>query len=232
MNLEISNFKALSLKIYKQIEMKMDVKNLSDYERLLKTHSHQNTDAAHDLSHVKRVVKNALEIQSKEGGNKSVIEAASWFHDLVNYPKDHPDRALASRRSAEAARDILKNTSFSDEDLDRIAHAIEAHSFSADINPDTLEARIVQDADRLDSLGAIGIARTFSVCGNLNRTLFDPDDPFAMSRPLDDKAFGLDHFEIKLFRIAETLHTKTAQTIARRRINFMRQFMKQLEHEV
>ncbi|MCP5995663.1 HD domain-containing protein, partial [Klebsiella pneumoniae] len=103
----------------------------------------------------------------------------------------------SSRLAARKTREILSRD-FPDFPPDRYAaveHAIEAHSFSAGIAPQSLEAKIVQDADRLEALGAIGLARVFAVSGALGTALFDADDPFAGARALDDKAFALDHFQ-------------------------------------
>jgi uncharacterized protein len=97
---------------------------------------------------------------------------------------------------------------------------------------DRLEAQILQDADRLDALGAIGIARTFYVAGRMGSSLFHPDDPLARNRPLDDRAFSLDHFETKLFRIAETMNTRTGQRIAEERAALTRRFVSDLIAEI
>lgn len=189
-------------------------------------------DPSHDLAHIRRVLSHAKAIHEKEGGDWRIIEAAIWFHDLVNLPKDHPERDKASRMSAEQARPILSEMGYDAATLDAIGHAIEAHSFSANITPLTLEARILQDADRLDSLGAIGIARTFSVSGALGRSLFHPTDPKATDRDQDDRQYGLDHFPLKLFKIADSLHTAEAKKMAEKRISFMKDFYDQIADEI
>ena len=185
-------------------------------------------DGSHDIGHFRRVWRHASAIAAEEGGDHEVLVAAAWFHDLVNPPKNSPERSKGSMLSAEAAVPILRGEGFPSAKIADVRHAIIAHSFSAGVTPETREAMIIQDADRLDALGAIGIARTFCVAGQVGVSLFDPDDPLAKERPLDDRAFALDHFEIKLFQIAESLHTKTAQQLARQRVDFMRGFVKQL----
>lgn len=202
-------------------------------EQLLTAEWADQSDPSHDLAHVRRVVKNAYALHQKEGGDWAVIEPATWLHDLVNLPKNNPQRHLASQISADRAVCLLEENKLADVGkLEAIRHAIAAHSFSAGIKPETPEARILQDADRLDSLGAVGIARTFAVSGALNRPLFDETDPFAANRPVDDTRFALDHFEIKLFKIAETLHTLTARQFAQDRIEFMKTYMAQLSREL
>lgn len=203
-----------------------------DFENFLSESWQTNRDSAHDFGHVRRVVALALQIGCAEDGDAQTYVPAAWLHDLVNLPKDHPQRSFASRLSAEKASGFLQGAGYDPDRVEAIAHAIAAHSFSAGIPPRTLEAKIVQDADRLESLGAIGIARTFAVSGALGRALFHPHDPLARMRSPDDIAFGLDHFEIKLFRIAETMQTETGRAIAAQRVAFMRDFREQMAAEI
>lgn len=189
-------------------------------------------DGSHDIGHMRRVCQTALEIAEGEGGDLEVLVTAAYLHDLVNLPKDDPDRAQASRRSAEAAQPILRDLGIAQSKHDAIAHAIEAHSFSAAITPRTTEAQILQDADRLDALGAIGIARCFYVAGRMGASLFDPTDPVAQGRSLDDRRFALDHFETKLFPVADALITPTARQIGARRVAHMRSFVQTLLAEI
>lgn len=190
-----------------------------------------NADPAHDMGHILRVVKNAEIITHAEGGDLAVITPAAWLHDIVNIPKDSPDRSRASTLAADMAVEKLRGAGYAAQYLDAIHHAIAAHSFSANIAPQTIEAKIVQDADRLESLGAIGIARMFSVGGALGRAMFDYEDPLAAHRDADDTRFGLDHFQVKLFRVAQTLQTKTARAMAQGRVDFMKDFAAQIARE-
>lgn len=189
-------------------------------------------DGAHDLWHLRRVWALCQQIAKAESGTDlKVLQAAAIFHDVINLPKDHPNRADAARLSADHAVQFLAQE-FDQWALDALHHAIHAHSFSANVPATTLEAQILQDADRLEALGAIGIARCFNVSGQIGRDLFDGADPLATDRPLDDTAFALDHFEVKLFKIAVQLHTRAAREIAADRIDFMRKFQRQLAAEL
>jgi uncharacterized protein len=190
------------------------------------------SDAAHDIAHIKRVVKNAEKICSAESADKEIVTAAAWLHDCVILPKDHPERKKASTLAAERAADFLSSIDFPAIKIPAVAHAIEAHSYSAGIPPKSTEAKIVQDADRLDALGAIGIARCFSVGGQLDRPIYHPDDPFAESREPDDSVWTVDHFYKKLFRLPELLNTDTAKEIAAERVHYMKSFLEQLSNEV
>ncbi len=190
------------------------------------------TDPAHDLAHVRRVVDNARRIAMAENANLAIVLPAAWLHDCVSLPKNHPDRHLASRQAAAMATDFLRAQGTDDALLPAIGHAIEAHSFSAGIPPTTLDAKVVQDADRLDALGAIGTARCLLTGGAIGRPLYAPDDPFCDRREPDDAHFCIDHFYRKLFTIADTLHTASARQAASGRLTFMRQYLTQLGHEI
>lgn len=190
------------------------------------------TDPAHDISHVHRVVKTAKEICSKEGGILEIVLPAAYLHDCFTAPKNHPDRAKSSTKAAEKARDFLSSIDYPSEFISEIEHAIAAHSFSAGIKPVTKEAQIVQDADRLDSLGAIGVSRCLLVSSSFGASLYHFDDPHAASRELDDTAYTLDHFQVKLFKLADQLNTDTAKEMARTRVNFMRTYVEQLNSEM
>jgi uncharacterized protein len=148
----------------------------------------EGDDGSHDRSHLLRVARNAIEIAGDEQGcDRAVLTAAIILHDCVAVEKNSPDRSRASRLAAVRARRILAEAGWLPARIDQTAHAIEAHSFSAGIAPATLEARIVQDADRLDAIGAIGIARCFYVAGRMGARLYDPADPTAANRKLDDQ---------------------------------------------
>lgn len=172
-------------------------------------------DGSHDLSHLARVWTNMRRIHRAEGGDARVLAAAVLLHDCVAVEKNDPRRAKASRMAADRAAQVLGELGW--QNSAPICHAIEAHSFSAGIAPLTLEAKIVQDADRLDAIGAIGVARCFYIAGRMGSALYDPADPKAAARPLDDAAYALDHFEAKLLRLADGFQTETGREMARAR---------------
>ena len=189
-------------------------------------------DPAHDGEHIRRVVASAAVLARAEGAEPAVVLPAAWLHDCVIVPKDSPQRALASRLAARAATELLDSIGYPARHIDAIRHAIEAHSFSAGIAPGTIEAMVVQDADRLDALGAIGIARCLMLSAALGRRLYDPDDPFAQSRAPDDTANTIDHFYTKLLCLAAGMNTAAARAEAQRRTTFMRAFLDQLASEL
>lgn len=189
-------------------------------------------DPAHDPGHIRRVVQNALQLAADENADLNVVLPAAWLHDYVIVLKDSPQRSQASRIAAETAVSHLRAIHYPPQYLDAIAHAIEAHSFSAGIPPHTVEAKVVQDADRLDALGAVGMARTFMVGGALGRTLYHAADPFCREREPDDRVSTLDHFYTKLFTLAATMQTAAGRAEAERRTAFMQTFLVQLEKEI
>jgi len=189
-------------------------------------------DAAHDLEHVRRVVAAARRLAAAEHADLAVVLPAAWLHDCVSVPKDSPLRPRASTLAAEEAARFLAAEGYPPRLLPAVAHAIAAHSFSAGITPETPEARVVQDADRLDALGAVGVARTLMLGATMGRPLYDPDEPFPMRRPPDDARSSIDHFFTKLLRLAATMQTAAGRAEAARRTAFMRAFLAQLADEI
>lgn len=189
-------------------------------------------DVAHDLEHIRRVVANARHLAGAERARLDVVVPAAWLHDCVAVPKNSPDRRRASVLAAAEATRLLSAWGFAEAPLSEISHAIEAHSFSAGIAPRTIEARVLQDADRLDALGAIGLARCLMLGGALGRPLYVAGDPFCDHREADDLAATVDHFYTKLLHIAAQCQTDTGRAEAVRRTAVLRQFLAELDHEL
>jgi uncharacterized protein len=190
-------------------------------------------DAAHDLAHSDRVWALARSIAIGEGFELTpVLLCAAYLHDLVSLPKDHPKRDKAAMMSASAAGPLMQALGLSPSEIARTRHAIEAHSHSAAAPASSMEAKILRDADRLEALGAIGIARCFAVAGALDRQLFHPDDPFARARPLDDGTYALDHVAVKLLRLPDTFLTSTGRKLAEERAARIRRYLADLASEL
>lgn len=192
----------------------------------------EGDDGSHDVAHLHRVWKNSRQISQDEGGDQQILCAAVLLHDCVAVEKNSPQRHLASRMAAEKASIALASLGWSVDDINKTAHAIEAHSFSAAIPPQTLEAKILQDADRLDAIGMIGVARCFYIGGRMRSALYDAADPLAQQRQYDDKRFTLDHFETKLFKLQEGFQTEAGRRMAALRTERMRRFLSELLEEV
>jgi len=195
-------------------------------------HQLESADAAHDASHVKRVATNAMKFAQLEGADLSIVIPASWLHDCVTVCKSSELRNKASQLSADKAQELLISWNYPQENMQAIKHAIAAHSYSANITPQSLEAQTVQDADRIDSIGAIGVARMMMVGGKMDCILYHEDDPFCRSRQPNDRKWTVDHFYSKLLKLNSGFHTQAAIDEAQKRHDYMLKFLKQLESEI
>lgn len=206
---------------------------LDAWEQKLERHVRKLTgDAAHDLEHIRRVVANAKRLTVRERGDAAVVVPAAWLHDCVTLPKTSPQRSQASRLAAAEAVAYLRRVRYPARHLDAIHHAIEAHSFTAGIAPETREAKIVQDADRLDAIGATGLSRCLMLGGAMGRRLYDPTEPIPHARKPDEIANTIDHFFTKLLRLENMMQTRSGRAEARRRTKFLRAYLAELEHEL
>ncbi len=190
-----------------------------------------SSDPGHDLSHALRVALWTLRILADPSQNRAAI-AAALLHDLVNVPKNSPERASASELSARSARPLLEEAGFAPATVALICDAIRDHSFSAGRRPQSGLGRALQDADRLEALGALGIFRTVSTGVTMGAAYFASEDPWAQQRELDDRAFTVDHFFTKLFLLPERMNTALGQREARRRAATMRAFLEELALEL
>ncbi|WP_028746070.1 HD domain-containing protein [Rhizobium mesoamericanum] len=203
-------------------------KAFAPYENLatkLQPHASGSDDGSHDIAHILRVFKNAMRIQAVEGGDARILAAAVLLHDCVAVEKNSPMRSQASALAAEKATVILVELGWDRDDVAAVSHAIVAHSFSANVPPETLEAKILQDADRLDAIGMVGAGRCFYIGGRMSSALYDPFDPAGDNRELDDKRYVIDHFQTKLFQLAGGFQTKTGSALAATRDQRLRDFL-------
>ena len=195
----------------------------------------RSNEPAHDFFHVERVVGNAIAIARGEALGAEIEAAAATaalLHELFTLPKNHPDSPRAGDRCAERARELLECHGAPSWLVPAACAAIRDHSFSKGVLPDALESRLLQDADRLDALGAIGLARMWATCADMKRPFYSPVDPFCVTRPADDKLWGLDHVFKKLYAIPARLHTKTARAMAQERIALLDAYLAQLKREI
>jgi uncharacterized protein len=194
---------------------------------------HQSaTDSAHDEGHVRRVVASAKKLAASEGADLTVALPAAWLHDCVVLPKNSTQRASASRLAADRAGEFLHSAGYPAQHIPAIEHAIEAHSFSAGVAPQTIEAKVVQDADRLEALGAVGIARTLITGGANGTPFYDFSEPFPVTRVADDRTNIIDHFFTKLLKLADTMQTPSGRAAAQQRAKFLEVFLTQLGAEI
>tara|TARA_B100001142_G_C14123565_1_gene574007 strand:- start:183 stop:803 length:621 start_codon:yes stop_codon:yes gene_type:complete len=191
-----------------------------------------DNDPAHDFDHIMRVYANAEKITKKEKADKKLVLSAALLHDIVSYPKSSKRAKFSSIDSAKKSKIILKKYGFSEKEIIIVSDAIEDHSFSQNKTPETLEGKILQDADRLDALGAIGIARVFGTSGSLNRPFYNINDPFCTERSPDDNLWAVDHFFNKLLKLESLMNTKSGKIEAKKRTRVLKEFLKQLKTEI
>lgn len=191
-----------------------------------------NNDTAHDFEHVMRVYKNAKKICQQEKVNEKLVLSAALLHDIVSYPKSDKRSKKSSLESAKKSKQILKKYDFSKEELIVISDAIRDHSFSQNKVPSTIEGKILQDADRLDALGAIGIARVFATAGSLKRPFYNSEDPFCKNRISNDKIWTVDHFFQKLLKLESLMNTKSGKVEAKKRTMVLNEFLNHLNQEL
>jgi uncharacterized protein len=191
-----------------------------------------SSDSAHDFAHVLRVTETARRLAIAEGADLAVVVPATLLHELFNFPKGHPESHRSGEVCAAHALDVLHAAGVEGARAEAIATCIREHPFSRGILPRTLEGKIVQDADRLDAIGAIGIARCMATCADMKRPFYSPVDPFCRTREPNDKEWGIDHFFKKLLRIPDALHTAAARKEAAGRLEVMQSFLAQLEREI
>jgi uncharacterized protein len=190
-------------------------------------------DPAHGWEHVQRVYRLAQRIGEEEEADVLIVSIATLLHDIGRLiPRKGVPHALLS---VEEARVTLRDYKLAPQQVAAILHAIEAHSFSQGIEPHTLEARVVRDADRLDSLGAIGILR-WAITGTIKRKSqtmnYHPGDPFAQWHTPDDRLYLLDHFYTKLLRLEENMYTTTGRALAQQRTEYMREYLEEFRAEL
>ena len=191
-----------------------------------------DNDPAHDFDHIMRVYTNAKKIVKEEKVDEKLVLSAALLHDIVSYPKSSNRSKFSSIDSAKKSKIILKKYGFSEKEITIVSDAIKDHSFSQNKVPETLEGKILQDADRLDALGAIGIARVFATSGSLNRSFYNIDDPFCTKRNPDDDLWAVDHFFNKLLKLESLMNTRSGKIEAKKRTNVLQEFLKQLKDEI
>ena len=193
---------------------------------------------AHDAEHILRVTRWAMYLASRNGIDAELAVATGLVHDLVQVPKESPNRSKGGELSAIAGREPLEIAGFLAEEIAEIVEAVRTSSWSRGLEAKTKLAEVLQDADRLDAIGAVGIARNFACAQEMAQRsgrgrFYDPEDPFAQSdRELDDARNALDHWRAKLQHLAAGMHTLEAQKEAQQRHDFLLRFESELAREL
>ena len=204
----------------------------NDLIELAKKHI-KNDDPSHDVYHALRVLKTVELISRKESGDLDVLVPAALFHDVINYPKNSLQSSYSADESAIFTKNLLSGLKdYSSETILKVEYCIRCCSFSKGIVPDLLEAKILQDADMLESTGAISIMRTFSSAGQYGKPFYDESDPFCDDRKPDASLYALDLCYSRLLKVNERMYTKTAKLMAEKRKLFLEDFLSELRGEI
>ena len=204
------------------------IKNAVDYVKRV----FENDFSGHDYFHTLRVYKTATRLAESEGANVHVAQLGALLHDVDDVklsPQTHPNK--------DNARAFLVQNGVSSEDIERIVSIIDQVSFKGadSVKPTSLEGECVQDADRLDAIGAIGIARAFAYGGNHNRVMYDPEEKPKLNLSGEEYrthvSTTINHFYEKLFTLKGLLNTSSAKEIADHRENYMRAFIDEFMDE-
>jgi len=195
---------------------------------------YHGAESAHDFDHVLRVLALAERLAHAEGADVEIVRAAVLLHDVARTDEDEQQGDDHAHMAAKRARALLLARGIPPARAEAVAHAIAAHRFRGTTQPQTLEAQVVFDADKLDSLGAIGVARAYAVAGALHQRLWGETAPDAVTMRGERNAeqTPVAEFVVKLSQLRERMHTPTARAIAEERQRFMAEFFARLEHEV
>ncbi len=184
----------------------------------------------HDKFHTKRVYNMGVRIAKKEKADLEVVRAAALLHDIARAMEDEGKIADHATEGARMAKNILEEAGFPKEKIPQVIHCIEAHRFRKGMKGKSLEAKILQDADRLDIIGAIGIARVFARGGWSNIPIHDPTIP--PKEKYDGRSLtSVNHIYEKTLKVKDTINTDTARHIAEERHRFTQQFLERLLNE-
>lgn len=213
---------------------------LNEYIEILKPHVMElfkNDSSGHDISHLIRTMNTALYLQEKEGGDRLIIGIAAFLHDVHRIMQNESGKFASPKESIPQIKDILSHINLTNEQIERICYCIEYHeeyNWNGK-NVNDINTLILQDADNLDAIGAIGIGRTFSYGGFHNVVMYDDtaplneNDDYSESNGNDPST--IHHFYHKLFKLGKNMNTNTAKELANKRIEFMKKFVDEFLEE-
>lgn len=214
---------------------------LEEYIEIIKPHIielFKNDSTGHDISHLIRTMNIAINICDKENGEKLIVGIAAFMHDIHRIMQNETGKFVSPKDSLPKVRKILSNTDLSEESINKICYCIEFHeeyNWNGN-NVNDLNTLILQDADNLDAIGAIGIGRSFAYGGARNRLMYDESKPLNIDEDYFEENGDVDpstihHFYHKLFKLSDNMNTKTGKEQAIRRTEYMKEFVKEFLDE-
>lgn len=196
----------------------------------------EGSEAGHDWSHIERVVKNARTIGAHENADLFVVEIAALLHDIADSKFHNGNEEIGPERS----ENFLKDLGLSSDMVDHVVNIVRHVSFKNELDTsrgafDSIELRVLKDADRLDAMGAIGVARAFHYGGYKNRALYDPSIKPAVTQSKEQykksNAPTINHFYEKLLLLKDKMNTETGRKLAEERHSFMKKFLERFYRE-
>jgi uncharacterized protein len=224
------------------------IKNMEEIQEIIKKLEEEiqeifrSESSGHDIYHLNRALNLALHIQEKEGGDRLVIGAAAFLHDIHRIIQKETGKFCSPKDSLPKIKEILEKIDLPEDKIEKILHCIEFHE-EYDFSPkgktvNDIETLIVQDADNLDAMGAVGIARAFVYGGVNNIPIWVPDIPFKREKfeESDNDVSEIHHFYSKLLRLKDNMNTETAKKMAEQRHkvleDFLEEFFKEWKGEI
>lgn len=193
--------------------------------------------SGHDISHLERTMRTVLYLQEKEGGDKIIIGISAFLHDVHRITQNESGSFVSPKDSLDTIKEILTNIDLSEEQVEKICYCIEYHeqyNWNGN-NVNDINTLILQDADNLDAIGAIGIGRTFSYGGSHNIIMYSEKAPLNENNDYSefngDDESTIHHFYHKLFKLGDNMNTQTAKKLAKKRTDFMKLFVKEFLNE-
>lgn len=207
----------------------------SDPIAVIKARAHDcfvNARGSHDWEHTLRVRGLCLHIGPREGADMVVLEAAAYLHDIGRADQDKLNGSICHAvRGAEMAQDILESLALADHRKENIIHCVRSHRFRGGHSPQSLEARVLFDADKLDAIGAVGVARAYLFAGELGACLHNPHLPPEQARSYSRDDTGHREYVVKLSKIKDRILTKEGRRMAEKRHAFMTAFFERFLEE-
>ena len=192
-----------------------------------------NARGSHDWDHTERVCNLCLRIGKKENADTGIIKLAAILHDIGREEEDRLNGKIChAERGAILARQILEKHNVEENKIAKITHCIETHRFRGDKIPQSKEAKVLFDADKLDSIGAVGIGRTFLFAGEVGARLHNKEVDIEKTKPYTVEDTGYREFIVKLSKIKDKMLTSEGKRIAEERHDFMVKFFNRLNEEV
>ena len=185
----------------------------------------ENASGSHDWEHTKRVFKLCERIGAVEGANMEILGIAAYLHDIGRCRQDHTKGAVChATEGAKMAQELLANFSLSEPEKQNILHCIASHRFRGNQVPDTIEAKVLFDADKIDAIGAVGIARAYLFAGEIGAKLHNSISDISATQPYSEEDTGYREYCVKLSKIKDRIITDSGKSIAKKRHEFMEMF--------